>query len=471
MDSKKTQPVINPATGTLLREHPTIDAAEVQSRIEAAHNAFFRWRRDSFQERARLLCRVAEKLLAEKDRYASRITEEMGKPIAQSAAEIEKSASVCRYYAEEGENLLAEERIPLENADAHVIPRPLGVIYAIMPWNFPFWQAFRAAAPALMAGNAMLLKGAPNVPGCSADIAQIFHEAGAPAGLFCDLPIDVSESPAVIANPLVRGVTLTGSEAAGRAVAAEAGASLKKCVLELGGSDPYIILDDADLELAANRCATSRMLCAGQVCIAAKRLIAVDGIYDRFRDLLLEALQPYTMADPAEADCRLGPLAREDLRNTVHDQVARSVAAGADLTLGGTIPDRDGWWYGATVLENVHPGMPAFDEEIFGPVASLIRADDQEQAIALAGQTAFGLGGAIFSADTQTAMRIAADELDAGCLAINDFVRSDPRVSFGGTKASGFGRELGRAGIHEFVNLKSITVADRRRPPPKSFGS
>jgi len=458
MDSNNPLPVINPATGGLLREHPTIDAAEVQDRIEAAHNAFMDWRRVPFAERAGVLKAAAEQLLAEKDRYAARITAEMGKPIAQSAAEIEKCEWVCRYYAEEGENLLAEERIPLDDAEARLVACPLGVIYAIMPWNFPFWQSFRAAAPALMAGNAMLLKGAPNVPGCSMDIAQIFHEAGAPAGLFCDLPMDVRESPAVIASPLVQGVTLTGSEAAGRAVAAEAGANLKKCVLELGGSDPYLILEDADLQLAASRCATSRMLCAGQVCIAAKRIIAVDGIYERFRELLLEELEPYVMADPAEADCRLGPLAREDLRNTVHEQVNASVAAGADLIRGGTIPDRDGWWYPATVLENVHLGMPAFADEIFGPVVSLVRAEDTSHAVALAGESRFGLGGAIFSADREKAAQMAADQIDAGCLAINDFVRSDPRVPFGGTKMSGFGRELGRAGIHEFVNLKSIVV-------------
>ena len=454
-------PVIDPATGTLLREHPTIDATEVQGRIQAAHNAFLDWRRVPFAERAGVLNAAAELLGSGKDRYAARITAEMGKPITQATAEIEKCTWVCRYYAEQGENLLSEERIPLDDAEACLIACPVGVIYAIMPWNFPFWQAFRAAAPALMAGNAMLLKGAPNVPGCSADIAQIFHEAGAPLGLFCDLPVDVRESLAVIASPLVQGVTLTGSERAGRTVAAEAGAHLKKCVLELGGSDPYLILEDADLQLAAKRCATSRMLCAGQVCIAAKRIIAVDGIYERFRDLLFAELTPYVMRNPAEADCRLGPLAREDLRDTVHEQVNASVAAGADLVLGGTIPDSDGWWYPATVLENVQPGMPASQEEIFGPVVALVRAEDTNHAVALASDTRYGLGAAIFSADSEMAAQIAADEIDAGCVAVNDFVRSDPRVPFGGTKASGFGRELGRAGIHEFVNLKSVVVAKK----------
>jgi succinate-semialdehyde dehydrogenase/glutarate-semialdehyde dehydrogenase len=461
MGSEMTFPVINPATGTLVREHGAIDSAEIQDRIEAAHNAFLDWRHAPFAQRAGVLHAAADLLDSGKEGYAARITAEMGKPITQARAEIEKCVWVCRYYAEEGERLLASERIPLEKTEAHVIACPLGVIYAVMPWNFPFWQAFRAAAPALMAGNAMLLKGAPNVPGCSADIADIFAAAGAPPGLFADIPIKIVDSPAVIAHPLVRGVTLTGSEAAGRAVAAEAGANLKKCVLELGGSDPYLILEDADLQLAANRCATSRMLCSGQVCIAAKRIIAVDGIYERFRELLLEELEPYVMADPAEADCRLGPLAREDLRNTVHEQVNACVAAGADLVRGGTLPARDGWWYPATVLENVQPGMPASQDEIFGPVAALVRAEDTNHAVALASDTGFGLGAAIFSADREKAAQIAVDEIDAGCVAVNDFVRSDPRVPFGGTKGSGFGRELGRAGIHEFVNLKSVVVAKK----------
>lgn len=461
MQSEKTHPVINPATGALIGQHATIDAAEVQVRIEAAHNAFLQWRRTSIAQRSAILAAASERLLAGKERYAARITMEMGKPITQARAEIEKCVWVCRFYAKHAEKLLAEEKIQLEDAEAHVIACPLGVIYAIMPWNFPFWQAFRAAVPALMAGNAMLLKGAPNVPGCTQDIVEIISASGGPLGLFGDLPINITLSSAVIAHPLVRGVTLTGSESAGRTVAAEAGANLKKCVLELGGSDPYLILEDADLQKAAKRCATSRMLCAGQVCIAAKRIIAVDEIYERFRDLLLEELEPYAMADPREADCQLGPLAREDLRDTVHAQVNASVAAGAELVRGGTLPARDGWWYPATVLENVQPGMPASKDEIFGPVAALMRAKDTNHAVALASDTRFGLGAAIFSGDREKAAQIAADQIDAGCVAVNDLVRSDPRVPFGGTKGSGFGRELGRAGIHEFVNLKSVVVAKK----------
>jgi len=452
----RTLPVTNPATGSRLRAHAAIEAKEVLDRIEAAHRAFLEWRDQSFADRSQALLKAAKNLLAGKDRYAARITAEMGKPIMQSQAEIEKCAWVCRYYAENGESLLAAERIQLDAAQAQVIARPLGVIYAIMPWNFPFWQAFRAAAPALMAGNGMLLKGAENVPGCSADISEIISAAGVPKGLFSDLPIDISKSPAVIANPLVRGVTLTGSESAGRAVAAEAGAHLKKCLLELGGNDPYLVLADADLSMAAQRCVASRMLCAGQVCIAAKRIIVVDAIYDRFRDLLLKELDPYVMSDPTMPECRLGPIARQDLRDRVHSQVQASVDSGAALIRGGIVPDCDGWWYPATVLEDVKPGMAAFDDEVFGPVVALVRATNTQHALDLAVETRFGLGGAIFSADVENAVQLAAERIDAGCIAVNDFVRSDPRVPFGGTKSSGFGRELGRLGIHEFVNFKSL---------------
>ncbi|MEC7502064.1 MAG: NAD-dependent succinate-semialdehyde dehydrogenase [Planctomycetota bacterium] len=459
MSTAATFPVINPATGAIFDEHPVISGSEVNDRIEGAHNAFMNWRLTPFAERSRVLLAAADLLLYDRDLYAARITSEMGKPITQAQAEIEKCAWVCRYYAEQGEKLLKGEKIMIEQGEATVVPCPLGVVYAIMPWNFPFWQAFRAAAPALMAGNAMLLKGAPNVPGCSQDISSIFSKSGAPFGLFNDLPIHLSDSPAVIANPLVRGVTLTGSERAGREVAAVAGRHLKKCVLELGGSDPYLILEDADLQLAVDRCATSRMLCAGQVCIAAKRIIAVDGVYDEFRDMLVEKIKSYAMEDPDKPECLLGPLAREDLRDTVHRQVTDSVCLGADLVCGGHIPERAGWWYPPTLLENITVGMPAFDEEIFGPVVSLVRAEDTRRAIALAGNTRFGLGGGIFTKDAARGAELATYEIDAGCLAVNDFVRSDPRIPFGGTKSSGFGRELGRAGIHEFVNLKSVVVA------------
>ena len=450
--------VINPATGEKIGEHRQLDAAGISERIESAHDAFLDWRTVPVSIRSRVLRRCAAILLERKTQYGDRITSEMGKPIAQAVAEIEKCAWVCGYYADQAEEFLAAENTMVDGREVEVIMCPLGVIYAIMPWNFPFWQAFRALAPALMAGNAMALKGAPNVPGCSADIASVIAEAGAPCGLFVDLPIDIRDSPSVIANPLIRGVTITAGESAGRAVAADAGAHLKKCVLELGGSDPYIVLDDADLQMSAKKCAISRMLCAGQVCIAAKRIIAVDEIYEPFKKHLLGELKSYEMSDPTKLDCQLGPLAREDIRARLHAQVHRSIDLGADLLLGGSMPTGDGWWYPPTVLENVHPGMPAFDEEIFGPVAVLIRADDINHAIALAGNTKFGLGAAIFSTDMDRSQRAIA-EIEVGCFAINDYVRSDPRIPFGGTKASGYGRELGRAGIHEFTYLKSVVTS------------
>ena len=406
-----------------------------------------------------MVATAAALLRAGIDRYAARITEEMGKPISEARAEVEKCAWVCAYYAEHAESMLADERFDIEGAEVSIVRRPIGVLYAIMPWNFPLWQVFRAAAPNLMAGNAMVLKHAPITLGCGEDITAVFQEAGAPSGLFCDLPMHLSDSPGVIAHRHIRGVTLTGSDAAGRAVAAEAGANLKKCVMELGGSDPYVVLEDADLELAMDKCVASRMLNCGQVCIAAKRLIVVESLYERFQSGLLERMRAIAMQDPTDASSKLGPMAREDLRDGLHDQVQRTIAAGSTRLLGGEIPDWDGWWYPPTVLGDVKPGEPAFDEELFGPVACLIRARDWQHAIELAGESDLGLAGAVFTADSERGRRIAADDIHAGCVAVNDFVRSDPRVPFGGIKDSGFGRELGAPGIHEFVNLKSVVVA------------
>ena len=452
-------PIINPATGEMIRVHPCIDAASAAKKIDAAHAAWKAWRRLHIDQRSEVLSHAAALLRERSDVLAARCTEEMGKPITEAVAEIEKCAWVCEFYAEHAAGMLADQRFSIEHADVRIVCRPLGVIYAIMPWNFPFWQVFRAAAPGLMAGNAMILKHAPTTLGCGADITTIFQDAGAPNGLFQDLPIDLPDSPAIIAHRHVRGVTLTGSDRAGRAVAADAGANLKKCVLELGGADPYIVLEDADIALAAERCVASRMLNCGQVCIAAKRLIVVDAVYDQFRDAVVDCLQRFEMADPSRADSRLGPMAREDLRNQLHGQVERSIAAGAVLRLGGLIPDRPGWWYPPTLLEAVAPGMPAFDEELFGPVACLIRARDESHACELADDTDLGLAGAVFTSDRTRGEALAADRIDAGCVAVNDFVRSDPRVPFGGIKDSGFGRELGTPGFHEFVNIKSLVIA------------
>ncbi|MDP6986633.1 MAG: NAD-dependent succinate-semialdehyde dehydrogenase [Phycisphaerales bacterium] len=452
-------PIVNPATGQRIREHPAIDAVEAAQRVDTAHAAWQHWRGLSFADRSEIVATVAALLRASTDRYADRITEEMGKPITESRAEVAKCAWVCEYYAAHAESMLADERFGIEGADVSIVCRPIGVLYAIMPWNFPLWQVFRAAAPNLMAGNAMVLKHAPITLGCGQDITEVIREAGAPEGLFCDLPMHVSDSPSIIAHRHVRGVTLTGSDVAGRAVAAEAGANLKKCVMELGGSDPYVVLEDADLDLALDKCVASRMLNCGQVCIAAKRLIVVDSLYEQFRDGLLDRMAAIEMKDPTDEASALGPMAREDLRDGLHEQVQRTIAAGSTLLMGGEIPDRDGWWYPPTVLDEVVPGEPAFDEELFGPVACLIRARDPQHAIELAGHSDLGLAGAVFTGDSNRGRDIAADDIHAGCVAVNDFVRSDPRVPFGGIKDSGFGRELGTPGIHEFVNLKSVVVA------------
>ena len=450
--------IINPADGECVRIHERIEAAEAAARIEAAHEAWLDWRHTSWSTRRAVIMTLADLLDAQQDKLAARCTMEMGKPISESRAEIEKCAWVCRYYAEHAEAMLSGHLIPLDKSTAHLMHAPIGVLYAVMPWNFPFWQVFRAAAPQLMAGNAMVLTHAPNTMGCGADITDLFRHTDAPSGLFSDLPIDIADSPKVIRHPHVRGVTLTGSERAGRAVAAEAGAQLKKCVMELGGSDPYIVLEDADLELAVDRCVRSRMLNCGQVCIAAKRLIVVDEMYDQFRDAVRDRMAAIKMQDPMQPDAQLGPMARQDLRHSLHAHIQHSLDAGASLSLGGVCPDRPGWWYPPTMLEDVQPGMPAFDEEIFGPVACLVRATDQAQAIALAGKTRFGLAAAVFTQDLDRGHRLADDALDVGSVALNDLVKSDPRVPFGGTRSSGFGRELGLSGIHEFVNLKSVVI-------------
>ncbi len=455
-----TFPIVNPATGDLVRQHDRMSAAQAATCIEQAHAAWLIWKSKSYTQRRQVVNAAAALLTQHRDRLANRITTEMGKPITEALGEIDKCAWVCQWYAQHAEALLADERMTLESAQVRVVRRPLGVLYAIMPWNFPLWQVFRAAAPNLMAGNAMVLKHAPNVLGCAQDITDLWRHAGVPEGLFVDLPIDIEDSPAVIAHPKVRGVTLTGSDRAGRIVAAQAGHALKKCVLELGGSDPGIVLHDADLMLAADRCVSSRMLNCGQVCIAIKRLIVVDEHYDTMRDAVHERLSALQLGPPHDPATTLGPMAREDLRDTLHHQVSESIARGASLTLGGTIPEQAGWWYPPTMLENVTPGMPAFDEEMFGPVACLIRAADDDHAIELAASTRYGLAGSVFTADRERGEAIAADRLPAGCVTVNDFTRSDPRVPFGGIHDSGFGRELAASGLHEFMNLKSVVVAN-----------
>jgi succinate-semialdehyde dehydrogenase/glutarate-semialdehyde dehydrogenase len=383
---------------------------------------------------------------------------EMGKPIRQGRAEAVKCAHACEYYADHGGAFLEPDSIPTETSRSFVVYRPLGVVLAVMPWNFPFWQVFRCAAPSLLAGNSLLLKHASNVTGCALALQELFRDAGFPAGLFQCLLISSKRVASVIEHPLVRAVTLTGSTPAGRDVAATAGRHLKKSVLELGGSDPYVVLEDAAIPEAARSCAQSRLLNSGQSCIAAKRFIVVEAVLDEFQRHFLSAMKDQVTGDPLDEKTTVGPLARHDLRDQLHDQVQRSLERGARLLLGGEIPPGKGAFYPPTILANVRPGMPAFDEETFGPVAALISAPDEAAALALANQSSFGLGAAVFTGDTGRGQRIATEELEAGSCFVNDFVKSDPRLPFGGIKESGYGRELSYFGIREFVNIKTIVV-------------
>ncbi|HKI93925.1 MAG TPA: NAD-dependent succinate-semialdehyde dehydrogenase [Gemmatimonadales bacterium] len=453
---------INPATGDLFEEYPSHTDREVDEIVRRAEAAFGSWRRLSFADRAQPMRRAADILRQRKQEIGELMAREMGKPVTQGIAEAEKCAWVCEYYADHAEEFLASQAVETDASTSYVAFRPLGIVLAIMPWNYPFWQVFRFAAPGLMAGNAGLLKHAPNVTGCAMAIEKIFTDAGFPAGLFSALRFTAEETgrrtAQLIANPTIRAVTLTGSVRAGKAVAAAAGAHLKKTVLELGGSDPYVVLEDADLTEAVATCVTSRLLNSGQSCIAAKRFVVVDAVRDRFVRMLVEEMGTKKMGDPFAADTDLGPQARLDLRENLHRQVTESVAEGATLLLGGKLPDGPGAFYPPTVLAEVKPGMPAYEEELFGPVAAVLSAKDTADAVRIANDTSFGLGAAVFTSDVQAGERIAAEELEAGCCFVNAFVKSDPRLPFGGIRASGYGRELGVFGIREFVNVKTVYV-------------
>jgi len=449
----------NPATGQAIAEYPETSPQEVDEAIRKAHQLHLEWKRTTFSHRRKLMARAASILRNRAREFGELMTLEMGKPVAGGVAEAEKCAWVCDYYAENAQEFLADQEVEAGTSRSFVTFQPLGVVLAVMPWNFPFWQVFRFAAPNLMAGNAGLLKHASNVPGCALAIEEVFREAGFPDGLFKTLLIPGSRVDPVIENPLVRAVTLTGSTPAGKAVAAKAGEMLKKTVLELGGSDPYVILEDANVAGAAFTCATARLINSGQSCIAAKRFIVVESIREEFEKLFLTAMANTKMGDPMDEDTVVGPQARKDLRDELHDQVVRSLEAGAQCLLGGEVPDGPGAYYPPTVLTDVGPGMPAYSEELFGPVASVIPVRDEEEALRVANDSSFGLGAAVFTADVERGTRIAREELEAGACFVNDFVRSDPRLPFGGVKESGYGRELSPYGILEFVNIKTVWVA------------
>ena len=450
---------IDPHTGREVRSYPTFASKEVSATLARSERAFESWKRTSFAERASVLRSAAQKLRDDAPAHARLIAEEMGKPIHSGQPEVEKCAWACDYYAEHAEQMLADEPVKTDARMSCVAYRPLGPIFAIMPWNYPYWQVFRFAAPALMAGNTVLLKHAPNVPGCSLRLVDLLREAGLPDGVFQNLFVTNAQAAAVIRNQRVRGVTLTGSVRAGRAVAKTAGAHIKRTVLELGGSDPYLILEDANVEQAAAQCVRSRLSNSGQSCIAAKRLIVVEPLRKRFTEAVVEGMRAARVGNPLDPASEVGPLAREDLRAALHTQVQDSAAKGARILLGGRLPEEPGWYYPTTVLDEVGRGMPAYREELFGPVASILAVRDRKAAIRVANDTSFGLGAAVFTADVVEGERIAREELNAGCCFVNHMVRSDPRLPFGGIMDSGYGRELGRHGILEFVNTKMVQVA------------
>jgi len=449
---------INPATGDTIKTYAEMSPAEAAAAVVQAHQTWLGWRKTSFAQRAGPLKKTAAILRRRKDQLARLMAAEMGKPLKQGVAEAEKCAWVCDHYADGAGRYLAPDVVKTEAASSYVAFEPLGVVLAVMPWNFPLWQVYRFAAPALMAGNTGLLKHASNVSGCALVIEEIFTQAGFPEGAFRTLLIGNPQVRAVIEHPLVRAVTLTGSTPAGKAVAAQAGAVLKKTVLELGGSDPYLVLDDADLDHAAPICVRSRLINSGQSCIAAKRFIVAEPVLAAFTDRFVALMKAQKMGDPTTEGTEVGPQARRDLRDALHRQVLDSIAKGARLLVGGEVPAGPGAYYPPTVLADVRPGMPAYEDELFGPVAAIIGAKDEPDAVRIANDSVFGLGAAVFTRDAQRGERVAR-ALEAGATFVNAPVVSDPRLPFGGIKESGYGRELGSYGIKEFVNAKTVYVA------------
>jgi succinate-semialdehyde dehydrogenase/glutarate-semialdehyde dehydrogenase len=449
---------INPATGEALKEYTLLENRELGPAIKATHKAYLSWKQTRFGQRAELMKGSARLLRANAGDYGRLMAEEMGKPIKAGRAEAEKCAWVCDYYAEHAEAFLQREPVAVENTKSFVTFEPMGAVLAVMPWNFPFWQVFRFAAPLLMAGNVGLLKHASNVPGCALAIEDVFRRAGFPEGVFRTLLISSKQVAAVIRNPLVTGAALTGSTSAGRSIGQLSGKYLKKSVLELGGSDPYLILADADLGLAVEKCVTSRLINSGQSCIAAKRFIVVGSCQEEFEQRFVERMKQAKMGDPMDEATDIGPQARTDLRAELHGQVQASIGKGARCVLGGELPEGRGAFYPPTVLTDVRKGMVAYHDELFGPVASIIPVKTEKEAIKVANDSVFGLGAAVFTRDLEKGEHIAAHELQAGCCMVNDLVKSDPRLPFGGIRESGYGRELSHYGIKEFVNIKSVVV-------------
>ncbi|MCB9211678.1 MAG: NAD-dependent succinate-semialdehyde dehydrogenase [Ignavibacteriales bacterium] len=448
---------VNPATGKLVKTFKPFTNEKVDSIINETHSAFGKWRATSFAERKKLMLNAAKILKNEKEKYAKILTIEMGKPITQAISEVEKCAWVCEYYAENAESILKNEIIETDASESYVQFDPIGIVLAVMPWNFPYWQVFRFAAPALMAGNAGLLKHASNVPKSALAIEEVFQKAGYPKSIFRTLLINSNQVDNVIENPKVKATTLTGSEHAGSMVAAKSGKLLKKSVLELGVSDQFIILKDENLDEAIRTAVTARLLNNGQSCIAAKRFVVVKEIAKVFEEKFVEKMEEVKIGNPMDRETELGPMAREDLLLELHEQVVQSIKKGAKLLIGGKRLDRKGYYYPATVLANVKRGMPAYEDELFGPVASVIKVKNEEEAIKVANNTKFGLGASLWTRDFKKAKTLAKS-IDSGSVFINGMVKSDPRLPFGGVKLSGFGRELSHYGIKEFVNIKTVWV-------------
>jgi succinate-semialdehyde dehydrogenase/glutarate-semialdehyde dehydrogenase len=450
---------ISPTDSRVLAEYEETAPGEVEHHIETAASLQRDWSQTSFADRAAPMIRMAELLEAKRDELAALMADEMGKPIAQGLAEVDKCVWVCRHYAENAERILTDEHIEADRSKSYVAYRPLGVVLAVMPWNFPLWQVYRFLAPALMAGNGGLLKHASNVTGSALAIDRLVVEAGFPDGLFRSLVLPSSRVEEVLEHPLVVAATLTGSDPAGRAVATKAGSLLKKTVLELGGSDPYVVLADADIDQAAATCANSRLINGGQSCIAAKRFIVEEPVVEEFTEKFAAGLAKAVMGDPHDPSTTLGPLARVDLRDELHSQVERSVESGARLAMGGEMPGDPGAFYPPTLLTGVTKGMAVYHEETFGPVAAVIAAQDLDDAVHIANDTDFGLGAAVFTTDLEKGEWVARDRIQAGAVFVNAFVASDPRLPFGGIKSSGYGRELSDLGMKEFLNAKTVVVA------------
>jgi len=448
---------INPASEEILAHHKPMNDGEIGKIIQSCHSSFASWKKLSYEERGAYFNKLADVLEQKKDKLARLMAAEMGKPISQGWAEIEKCTSACRYFSSQAATYLQADSIPTEASKSYVTFQPIGTVFAVMPWNYPFWQVFRVAAPTMMAGNTLIIKHAPNVLMCAKAIEDLFKESGFPENVFRQVVADIPQINPIIASPFVQGVTLTGSVAAGKAIATLAGQNLKKCVLELGGSDPFVVLDDADLSKAVDLAFSSRMQNCGQVCIAAKRIIVTKKNYESFIDRIRIPIKGVKMGNPLDPATLMGPMARRDLRSRLTEQVNQAIRKGASLLEGGHVPTSVGYYYPATLLTDIKPGSPAFDEEIFGPIFCVTLAKDEAEALELANKNIFGLGATVISADPAKAEAFAS-QIDAGATFINTTVKSDFRLPFGGTKKSGFGRELGSYGIKEFVNIKTVWV-------------